>query len=58
MAESITKGNFPSQVATDLEKVSQEYGLKVAKAIESDYPSKEATTETGSIRTRGARGSK
>tara|TARA_Y100001937_G_scaffold5339_1_gene7019 strand:- start:2675 stop:5083 length:2409 start_codon:yes stop_codon:yes gene_type:complete len=37
MAESITKDYFPSQVATDLEKVSQEYGLKVAKAIESEW---------------------
>jgi len=37
MAESITKDYFPSQVATDLEKVSEEYGLKVAKAIESEW---------------------
>ena len=35
MAESITKEYFPSQVAPDIEKVSQEYGLKVAKAIGS-----------------------
>jgi hypothetical protein len=37
MAESITKQYFPSQVAPDVEKVSQEYGLKVAKAIESEW---------------------
>jgi len=37
MAESITKEYFPSQVAPDIEKISQEYGLKVAKAIESEW---------------------
>ncbi len=37
MAESIIKDYFPSQVATDIEKVSQEYGLKVAKAIENEW---------------------
>ena len=26
--------NFPSQAVSDLEKVSMDYGLKVAKAIE------------------------
>ena len=35
MAESITKGYFPSQVVSDSEKVGRDYGLKVAKAIES-----------------------
>jgi hypothetical protein len=44
MAESITKGNFPSQVATDLEKVGQEYGLQVAKAIESEWFKKDGVT--------------
>ena len=34
MAESIIKDHFPSQVASDMEKMSPEYGLKVAKAIE------------------------
>jgi hypothetical protein len=33
MAESITKQYFPSQVASDAEKVSQEYGLKVVKLL-------------------------
>jgi len=37
MAESITKGYFPSQVVSDSEKVGRDYGLKVAKAIESDW---------------------
>ncbi len=37
MAESIMKDYFPSQVAPDIEKVSEEYGLKVAKAIESEW---------------------
>jgi len=36
MANSI-KNYFPSQVASDLEKISPEYGLKVAKAIESEW---------------------
>jgi len=29
--------NFPSQVVSDVEKVSYEYGLKVAKAIEKEW---------------------
>jgi hypothetical protein len=29
--------NFPSQVVSDIEKVSYEYGLKVAKAIEHEW---------------------
>ena len=37
MAESIYSGNFPSQVVSDLEKISFEYGLKVAKAIEQEW---------------------
>ena len=37
MAESITKDHFPSQVASDMEKMSPEYGLKVAKAIENEW---------------------
>jgi len=37
MAESVTKGSFPSQVASDLEKVSGKYGLSVAKAIENEW---------------------
>ena len=37
MAQSGIKNYFPSQVASDLEKMSQEYGLKVAKAIENEW---------------------
>jgi len=37
MAESVVKSNFPSQIASDLEKLSPEYGLEVAKAIESEW---------------------
>jgi hypothetical protein len=36
MAESVHK-SFPSQVVSDLEKLSYDYGLKVAKAIESEW---------------------
>jgi hypothetical protein len=36
MAESVV-GNFPSQVVSDLEKLSYDYGLKVGKAIESEW---------------------
>ena len=37
MAESVIKSYFPSQVVSDLEKISYEYGLKVAKAIEQEW---------------------
>ena len=37
MAESVIKNYFPSQVVSDLEKMSYEYGLKVARAIESEW---------------------
>ena len=36
MAESVYK-NFPSQVVSDLEKMTTEYGLKVGKAIELEW---------------------
>jgi hypothetical protein len=36
MAESVHK-NFPSQVVSDLEKVTEKYGLEVAKAIELEW---------------------
>ncbi len=35
MAESVI--NFPSQAVSDLEKMSQDYGLRVAKAIQSEW---------------------
>ena len=37
MAESVVNNYFPSQVVSDLEKMSFEYGLKVAKAIETEW---------------------
>ena len=37
MAESVSKSYFPSQVASDKEKLSAEYGLKVGKAIEDEW---------------------
>ena len=37
MAESVVNNYFPSQVVSDLEKMSQDYGLKVAKAIEAEW---------------------
>ena len=37
MANSIEKSYFPSQVVSDAEKLSYDYGLKVAKAIETEW---------------------
>ena len=37
MAESVVKSYFPSQVVSDLEKLSYDYGLKVAKGIETEW---------------------
>jgi len=37
MAESILKSSFPSQIASDAEKASSEYGAKVARAIEHEW---------------------
>jgi len=37
MAESGIKSYFPSQTVSDTEKLSYEYGLKVAKAIETEW---------------------
>jgi len=42
MAESVTKSFFPSQIASDIEKQSLEYGLKVGKAIESEWFDKDS----------------
>ncbi len=44
MAESVVKSYFPSQVASDSEKMSTEYGLKVAKAIESEWFKRDSGT--------------
>ena len=48
MAESVINNYFPSQVVSDLEKMSYDYGLKVAKAIESEW----FYTDRGSSRYR------
>ena len=37
MAESVVKSFFPSQVASDAEKMSVEYGLKVGRAIQDEW---------------------
>ena len=37
MAESVIRSYFPSQVVSDSKKKSEEYGLKVAKAIEHEW---------------------
>ena len=37
MAESYMSTNFPSQVVSDKEKLSLDYGLKIGKAIEGEW---------------------
>ena len=37
MAESGIKNYFPSQTVSDAEKLSYDYGLKVGKAIETEW---------------------
>ena len=37
MAESVIKSYFPSQVVSDAEKLSYDYGLKVSKAIQTEW---------------------
>ena len=37
MAKSGTHGGFPSQIASDIEKTSYDYGLKIGKAIEDEW---------------------
>ena len=37
MAETVRKANFPSQIVSDSEKASKEYGLKIGKAIEHEW---------------------
>jgi len=37
MAESVVKSFFPSQIASDQEKMSFEYGLKVGRAIQDEW---------------------
>jgi hypothetical protein len=40
MAETVLNKHFPSQVVSDLEKMSFDYGLKIAKAIQHEWFSK------------------
>jgi hypothetical protein len=37
MAESVINRYFPSQVVSDVEKMSYDYGLKIAKAIQHEW---------------------
>ena len=37
MANSVTNSFFPSQVVSDQEKVSQDYGLRVGRAIQNEW---------------------
>ncbi len=37
MAESVVRNYFPSQVVSDLEKSSYDYGLSIAQAIEAEW---------------------
>jgi hypothetical protein len=46
MSKGLPKGIFPSQAVSDSEKASKEYGVEVARAIESEWFKKDA----GSIR--------
>jgi len=41
MAESVINNYFPSQVVSDAEKLSYDYGLKVGKAIETEWFNKD-----------------
>ena len=42
MAKVLTKGIFPSQAISDVEKADSKYGLEVAKAIESEWFKKDS----------------
>ena len=37
MAESVITSYFPSQIASDSEKMSEDYGLKIGRAIENEW---------------------
>ena len=47
MAQSVINRHFPSQVVSDLEKMSYDYGLKVAKAIQQEWFSKSNGGQSG-----------
>lgn len=42
MSQQLKRGIFPSQAVSDAEKASWDYGLEIAKAIESEWFKKEA----------------
>ena len=44
MAESYMSTNFPSQVVSDAEKLSPDYGLKIGRAIESEWFKRDSGT--------------
>ena len=44
MAESVTNSYFPSQVVSDAEKASADFGLKVGKAIEQEWMKRDSGT--------------
>ena len=44
MAESYMSNNFPSQVVSDKEKLSVDYGLEIGKAIESEWFKRDSGT--------------
>lgn len=48
MAEAVIKSFFPSQVASDAEKMSAEYGLRVGRAIQDEW----FKTDNGTTRYR------
>jgi len=43
-------GNFPSQVVSDAEKISYEYGLEVGKAIQSEWHGNETSANSSNSR--------
>ena len=43
-------GNFPSQVVSDAEKISYEYGLEVGKAIQSEWHGNESSVHNSNSR--------
>jgi len=47
MAQSVINRHFPSQVVSDLEKMSYDYGMKVAKAIQHEWFNKTSGNTTG-----------
>ena len=44
MANTVVNSSFPSQVASDQEKMSQDYGLKVGRAIQNEWFSNNSGT--------------